>query len=279
MVQKLKLNRYPCRQEIGGVGNSLVVSNQAVNVRMGSHCSNYSAVELCHILKKITRSVFGWVAVGKMGFQHHGGQPKVAHVCSMEKSEDSISRFWELESCWSLCTQSPDETFCEMRFVANTFRDELGRFVVTLSKRTDVQSQLGRSKNIVVNRFHALERRLDANPNLKQSYTAFMSEYLQLNHMRKIDDANDCFPSYYLPHHDEKEEDSTTKKLRIVFYASCRTDSGVSLNQTLLVDDLYAISPHFRMRQYAVVVDAEKITTTRPAGTYFREQQSASLEE
>ncbi|XP_062540898.1 uncharacterized protein LOC134208945 [Armigeres subalbatus] len=212
----------------------------------------------------LQNTVFGWVAAGKVGFHHHAGQPKVAHVCSMEKVEDTISRFWELESCWSPCTQSPDETFCEEHFVANTFRDESGRFVVTLPKRTDVLSQLGRSKNIAVNRFHALERRLDANPNLKQAYTAFITEYLQLNHMREINDVNDSFPSYYLPHNGVEKADSTTTKLRVVFDASCRTDSGVSLNQALLVgpvvqDDLYAISLRFRMRQYAIVADAEKM--------------------
>lgn len=324
MVQKLKLQRFPSRQEIGGVGNTLVVSYHAVDVRLGSHCTEYAVVEPCHILKKITRelpanavdssqwkippgitladpkfhepgaidlllgmelyyelllegfiklgpeqpvlqnTVFGWVAAGRVGIQPHRNQRKVAHVCSTGDAEDSISRFWELESCWSPSTKSPEETSCEEHFVATTFRDESGRFVVTLPKRPDVLAQLGRSKEIAVRRFHALERRLDSNPNLKETYSAFISEYLQLNHMREIEDTDDCTLSYYLPHHGVEKLDSTTTKLRVVFDASCRTDSGVSLNQALMVgpvvqDDLYAISLRFRMRQHAIVADAEKM--------------------
>ncbi|XP_055633586.1 uncharacterized protein LOC129773936 [Toxorhynchites rutilus septentrionalis] len=227
MVQKLKLRRFPTRQEIGGVGNTLVVSHHAANVRIGSHCTEYTVEEPCHILKKITRelpvntidssywnvpsgitladpnfdqpgpidlllgmelyfelllegiiklgpekpilqnTVFGWVASGRIGLRQSRNQPKVAHVCSTEPHEDQISRFWELESCWSPSTRSPEETFCEEHFTTNTFRDESGRFVVTLPKRSDVVSQLGSSKE--------------------------------------------------------------------VFDASCRTDSGISLNQTLMI--------------------------------------------
>ncbi|XP_055645124.1 uncharacterized protein LOC129780980 [Toxorhynchites rutilus septentrionalis] len=324
MVQKLKLRRYPNRQEIGGVGNTLVVSYHAVDVRIGSHCTKFTVEESCQILKKITRelpvnpvdsstwnipseviladpmfyapgpidlllgmelyfdlllegliklgpekpvlqnTVFGWVASGKIGAHHPRTQHKLAHVCSAESVDDPISRFWEIESCWSNSIRSPDETFCEQHFVANTFRDESGRFVVTLPKRPDILSQLGSSKEIATRRFLALERRLDANLPLKEAYTSFVAEYLQLNHMREIDDTDNTFPSYYLPHHGVEKVDSTTTKLRVVFDASCRTDSGFSLNQALIVgpvlqDDILDISLRFRIHQFAIITDAEKM--------------------
>ncbi|XP_055634287.1 uncharacterized protein LOC129774552 [Toxorhynchites rutilus septentrionalis] len=324
MVQKLKLRRYPNRQEIGGVGNTLVVSYHAVDVRIGSHCTKFMVEESCQILKKITRelpvnpvdsstwnipseviladpkfyapgptdlllgmelyfdlllegliklgpekpvlqnTVFGWVASGKVGAHHPRTQHKLAHVCSAESVDDPISRFWEIESCWSNSIRSPDETFSEEHFVANTFRDESGRFVVTLPKRPDILSQLGSSKEIATRRFLALERRLDANLPLKEAYTSFVAEYLQLNHMREIDDTDNRFPSYYLPHHGVEKVDSTTTKLRVVFDASCRTDSGFSLNQALIVrpvlqDDILDISLRFRIHQFAIITDAEKM--------------------
>ncbi|XP_055615223.1 uncharacterized protein LOC129761523 [Toxorhynchites rutilus septentrionalis] len=324
MVQKLKLRRYPNRQEIGGVGNTLVVSYHAVDVRIGSHCTNFTVEESCQILKKITRelpvnhvdsstwnipseviladpkfyapgpidlllgmelyfdlllegliklgpekpvlqnTVFGWVASGKIGAHHPRTQHKLAHVCSAESVDDPISRFWEIESCWSNSIRSPDETFCEEHFVANTFRDESGRFVVTLPKRPDILSELGSSKEIATRRFLALERRLDANLPLKEAYTSFVAEYLQLNHMREIDDTDNTFPSYYLPHHGVEKVDSTTTKLRVVFDASCRTNSEFSLNQALIVgpvlqDDILDISLRFRIHQFAIITDAEKM--------------------
>ncbi|XP_062700371.1 uncharacterized protein LOC134284887 [Aedes albopictus] len=70
--------------------------------------------------------------------------------------------------------------------------------------------------------------------------------------------------SYYLPHHGVEKADSTTTKLRVVFDASCRTDSGVSLNQALMVgavvqDDLFAIHLRFRMHRIALIADIEKM--------------------
>ncbi|XP_062700372.1 uncharacterized protein LOC134284888 [Aedes albopictus] len=242
LVQRLKLHRYQCHQEIGGVGNSSIVSSHAVLVRMGSHCTDFAAEQRCHILKKITRdlpcrsldasswtlppnviladpkfhepgpidlllgmelyydllldgftklgpekpilqnTVFGWVASGRIGSSPPNRTPKLAHVCSDQRLDELISRFWEIESCWSNSTQSIEEAACEDHFTSNTFRDETGRFVVTLPKHLSVLAQLGSSKEIATKRFLGLERRLDGSSKLKEAYTAFVDEYLQLGH-------------------------------------------------------------------------------------------------
>lgn len=327
LAQKLRLQRYSNRQEIGGVGNSLIVSYQAVLVRMGSRCSDFVADAQCHILKKITRelpvrcidtspwnipsnlvladpqfhepgpidlligmemyydlllegfiklgpekpilqnTVFGWVASGKVGTnQTPEFTPKLAHVTSAESIDEQLSRFWEIESCWTNSTHSVEETACEKHFADNIFRDQSGRFVVTLPKRPSVLSQLGNSKEIAKRRFLALERRLQANPKLMEAYSAFINEYHQLNHMREVNDEDspmNC-PSYYLPHHGVEKAESTTTKLRVVFDASCRTDSGISLNQALMVglvvqDDLLALILRFRMKRFVITADIEKM--------------------
>ncbi|XP_058817525.1 uncharacterized protein LOC131680830 [Topomyia yanbarensis] len=156
-------------------------------------------------------------------------------------------RFWEIESCWTTSTQSLEETACENHFAASVFRDQTGRFVVTLPKRAEILNQLGYSKEIATRRFRALERRFDANPHLKEAYTGFIDEYHQLNHMREISDSEASAPiAYYLPHHGVEKAESTTTKQRVVFDASCRTDTGISLNQAFMVgpviqDDLLSI--------------------------------------
>ncbi|XP_065079407.1 uncharacterized protein LOC135702304 [Ochlerotatus camptorhynchus] len=214
----------------------------------------------------LQNTVFGWVASGKIGSGQCDSTPKVAHVCSDQFLDSLITRFWEVESCWSASTQSAEEVACEEHFVANTYRDDSGRFVVTLPKHTSILSQLGDSKQIATRRFLALERRLDANPPLKQAYTNFIDEYLQLGHMREVNDStcSPAVPSYYLPHHGVEKADSTTTKLCVVFDGSCRTDSGVSLNQALMVgsvvqDDLLAIHLRFRMNRIALIADIEKM--------------------
>ncbi|XP_058826944.1 uncharacterized protein LOC131686930 [Topomyia yanbarensis] len=325
LVQKCQLRRYSNRQEIGGVGNSIVVSYHAVTIRIGSRCSDFLADAQCHILKKITRelpvrcvdtsswhipsnivladpkfhepgpidlligmelyydlllegflklgpekpilqgTVFGWVASGKVGSSRPESTLKLAHVTSTQSLDEQLSRFWEIESCWTTSTQSLEETACENHFAASVFRDQTGRFVVTLPKRAEILNQLGNSKEIATRRFRALERRFDANPHLKESYTVFIDEYHQLNHMREISDSEASAPiAYYLPHHGVEKAESTTTKLRVVFDASCRTDTGISLNQALMVgpviqDDLLSIILRFRMHRYVIIADIEKM--------------------
>ncbi|XP_062539142.1 uncharacterized protein LOC134207435 [Armigeres subalbatus] len=327
LVQRLNLRRYQCHQEIGGVGNSAIISSHAVRIRMESHCTDFAVEQSCHILKKITRdlpsrsldasrwklppniiladpkfsetgpidlllgmelyydllldgfsklgpempvlqnTVFGWVASGKIGSGQIDSALKLAHVCSNQSLDELISRFWEIESCWSNSTQSIEEVACEDHFKANTFRDDTGRFVVALPKHPSVLTQLGSSREIATKRFLSLEHRLDSNPNLKQAYTTFIDEYQQLGHMRELDYesvASSTELSYYLPHHGVERADSTTTKLRVVFDAPCRTDTGVALNQALMVggvvqDDLFAIYLRFRMHRIALIADIEKM--------------------
>lgn len=91
-----------------------------------------------------------------------------------------------------------------------------------------------------------------------------MQEYISLNHMREIKDNSDDVKSYYIPHHAVFKESSITTKLRVVFDASCKTSSGLSLNDTLFVgptiqDDLFSILARFRTFRYAITADVTKM--------------------
>lgn len=64
----------------------------------------------------------------------------------------------------------------------------------------------------------------------------------------------------YLPHHAVLKESSSTTKFRVVFNASSKTTSGISLNETMLVgptvqDDIISII--LRWRKYPVVFSAD----------------------
>ncbi|XP_065076956.1 uncharacterized protein LOC135700391 [Ochlerotatus camptorhynchus] len=217
-------------------------------------------------LPVLQRTVLGWVVSGKVG---SSPSPTISfvHVCSISSLEDQLVRFWELESCQSSSTLSIEETLCEAHFAATTTRDDTGRFVVQLPKRSTVLSTLGNSKEIATRRFLALERRLNANLLLKKAYSDFIEEYHRLGHMEEVTDSEELKPntlSYYLPHHCVVRPDSLTTKLRVVFDASCATDTGVSLNDGLMVgpvvqDDLVSITLRFRIPRYVIVSDIEKM--------------------
>ncbi|XP_062704102.1 uncharacterized protein LOC134286501 [Aedes albopictus] len=110
-----------------------------------------------------------------------------------------------------------------------------------------------------------MERRFAANPELKAMYAEFIREYLELGHMKEVEqDAGEEVRRYFLPHHAVLKPDSTTTKLRVVFDASCQTSTGVSLNDALMVgsvvqDDLSSICLRFRTHRIAVNADIAKM--------------------
>ena len=68
----------------------------------------------------------------------------------------------------------------------------------------------------------------------------------------------------FLPHHAVFKESSTTTKTRVVFDASTRGTTGVSLNDILMVgptiqQDLLPIILRFRMHRYVMTDDISKM--------------------
>ena len=90
-----------------------------------------------------------------------------------------------------------------------------------------------------------------------------MQEFIDLDHLRLIPEHEiDCLPedSFYIPHHCVENPDSTTTKLRVVFDGSAKTNSGVSLNDVLMVgpklqDDLWLILLRFRFHMVGLIGD------------------------
>lgn len=93
-----------------------------------------------------------------------------------------------------------------------------------------------------------------------------MHEYQDLNHMYQIEETmdHDVKIHFYLPHHAVIKDTSTTTKLRVVFDASCKTQSGKSLNDVLLVgpiiqQDLFSILSRFRTFRFAMTANIAKM--------------------
>ncbi|XP_065091295.1 uncharacterized protein LOC135712267 [Ochlerotatus camptorhynchus] len=208
----------------------------------------------------------GWIVAGGIPETSIVSYSTVASSSvTTEELYEELAKFWELESCHTKSCLSIEESACEAIFEETTTRDPDGKFRVTLPKRKHMLEKLGESKAIAKKRYLSMEKRLNANQEMKVLYTAFMHEYLSMGHMTEVvNDDEESGPEYYVPHHAVLKPDSTTTKLRVVFDASCSTDSGVSLNDVLMVgpvvqDELRSILLRFRLFKYAVVGDAEKM--------------------
>ncbi|XP_018374037.1 PREDICTED: uncharacterized protein LOC108768190, partial [Trachymyrmex cornetzi] len=223
-------------------------------------------IKSCKAHPTLQKTKLGWVISGTI--QGHLSNTAIpsCHITSVNELDRSLSRFWEIEHnvpCNEVqCT--PDEQKCEMHFQANVTRNTEGRFVVKLPTNDDKIQQLGETHEIAKRRFLSLEKRLLLQPDVYAQYRKFMQEYIDLNHMRRIKPSVNHDKAYYMPHHPVFKETSTTTKLRVVFDASCKSTSGLSLNDSLLVgptiqEDLFSILLRFRTFSYAMTADITKM--------------------
>ncbi|XP_047546049.1 uncharacterized protein LOC125077958 [Vanessa atalanta] len=175
-----------------------------------------------------------------------------------------MSRFWEIEEIPSKVHLNDSEQACERHFVQHTRRLSNGRFCVRLPlfKSPDC---LGDSHTMAKKRFYNLEKRFKRQPEVKSQYIAFIREYAELGHLSEVTlDSPTLNLCYHLPHHPVFKENSESTKIRVVFDASARTSSGVSVNDIQMVgpqiqDSLFSILVRARLYKYILTADIEKM--------------------
>lgn len=140
-------------------------------------------------------------------------------------------------------------------------QDIQGRFEVSLPLKDNV-TELD-LEQIAQKRFLSLEKKLQSTVQIKQNYQNCMCKYEILGHMTQVNEnVNDSQMIYYLPRRNKGR--CTTTKLKVVFDASSRTDTGLLLNDTLKVGptiqrDLFSIIISFRRHNIVFTADIEKI--------------------
>ncbi|XP_055632402.1 uncharacterized protein LOC129772899 [Toxorhynchites rutilus septentrionalis] len=221
-------------------------------------------VQLGEGLPKLSESVFGWVVTGTV--VSAGVSSYRCNVASTVKLEELLERFWSCEEVDTANNYSPEESRFEEQFVRSVKRGSDGKYKVSLPKNEDAFAKIGESRDIALRRFQGLERRLSNDSDLRNQYIQFMEEYLHLGHMRKVDACKEIsIKRCFLPHHPVIKQTSSTTKLRVVFDASCKTSSGIALNDALLTgpviqEDLRSIILRCRTKQIMMLVaDVEKM--------------------
>ncbi|UYV61907.1 hypothetical protein LAZ67_1007032 [Cordylochernes scorpioides] len=205
-------------------------------------------------------SKLGWLVYGPTSVSERQSFRNMAHFSSELESEDLIKRFWELESIPLEEIPTKEEKDCESHYLKNVVRDESGRYIVRLPFKESAE-KLGQSKSIAIRRFLNLEKRLEQNENIYVQYKQFMNEYIRLGHMQASCSLQ-TEPKYYIPHHCILK--AQPNKLRVVFDASTKTTTQISLNDLLhvgpkLQNNIFSILLKFRTNSVALVADIEKM--------------------
>jgi len=141
---------------------------------------------------------------------------------------------------------SAEEKWCEDHFQQTHIRQPNGKYLLRLPLKTlfDPKQVISRSRQIALNRFHGLERKLDHRPDFSQQYASTIQEYFDLKQIKEVK----CSEGEHtrinaqrqlsifvctVPHHAVIKDDSLTTKMRVVYDASCKTSNGKSLNDIL----------------------------------------------
>lgn len=210
----------------------------------------------------LQNSLFGYLLGGKVEILNHYNteKPSCKSLLSLEilntqvKVKDFLSRDIVTESKSPPSTE--DEIICENKFVNDHKRDLNGHFVIKLPKKDD-KYILGKSDLVAKQRFFNLEKKFRHNHELKLKYKAFMDEYIELGHMKLVNNhvIHKTY-NYYLPHHPIFKNG----KLKVAFDASAKSSNNKSLNDNLLIGpklhhDLFNILTRFRTHSYIINSD------------------------
>nr|XP_034174770.1 uncharacterized protein LOC117601734 [Osmia lignaria] len=211
----------------------------------------------------LQKTLLGWIVTGESNIQTLYRAPTLVNSFHVTTSLDkTLNKFWEIEEFIDKQYLSAEERAAEDLFKQSTVRDADGRYCVRLPFNEQKQL-LGNSREIAQKRFYALERKLHLDQDLLVRYSEFLKEYEDLGHMTQVI-VNEVTEGFYLPHHAVVKESSETTRVRVVFDASAKTSTGISLNDTLLngpilQDTLYKLLLRFRSYTYVLTADIEKM--------------------
>lgn len=204
----------------------------------------------------------GWVISGRTGQCNSIQARRCFLAIDNDQLHDQLQRFWETEAMPTSKKLTTEEQLAEDIFVSTHQRDETGRYIVRIPWKPSAP-KLGNSKNMALACFRSLERKFNKDPQLHKLYKDVIDEHRNMNHfVPAILAPEDDSQSYYIPHHAINGPSDARKngRFRVVYHASAKTSTGVSLNDRQLIgykqqDDLYDIFLRGRMKQFGLSAD------------------------
>ncbi|XP_036342801.1 uncharacterized protein LOC118752058 [Rhagoletis pomonella] len=230
-----------------------------------------------HVNQPIAQKThLGWILSGRINSDTPSTVTIRCHHSNLEL-EGLVRKFFENEHVPTSVPMSAQDQWCEDFFHSTYTRQANGKYLVRLPLKSlyDPNQTIGKSKQIALNRFHELERRLQRNADLREQYEDGIEDYFRLNQIRPARTMEELHcsttkcnqltvTSCVLPHHAVVKETSVTTKLRIVYDASSKTSNGRSLNDLLCIgpplqNDLSAVILKWRLHRYVFLADIQKM--------------------
>ncbi|XP_071571267.1 uncharacterized protein [Temnothorax nylanderi] len=181
----------------------------------------------------LQKSMLGWIISGVVEGQSDEVLQTSCHLSMEENLCNTVNRFWQLEDCLTQESLTDEDKYVEEFFKKTYSRDAEGRFIVKLPVNQKILDQLGDSESNAMKRLLSIKRKFKKDPELKAEYIKFMSEYLELGHMRPVSESASKTKRVFLFHQAVVKEGAATTKTRVVFDASSKDSKGFLLNDAL----------------------------------------------
>ena len=185
------------------------------------------------------RTTLGWCVMGSYSPDLISGNKAVSLLAVTDEEvnlDHQMTRFWtqeEMVACSNLLSTG-EKAIQEHYATTHRYSATEQRYTVTLPRREQAPP-LGESRTRAVRRFITNEQSL-VKRKLWDKFQTVLQEYITMGHAQLVTPAEmqvKVCNSFYLPMHAVIKQSSTSTKLRIVFDASSRTSTGVSLNDVL----------------------------------------------
>ncbi|XP_065941558.1 uncharacterized protein [Magallana gigas] len=209
----------------------------------------------------------GWTCVGKIPgsneicVQTHFNR---TYFIQNQKSDNELvkilCKFWEMENFSE--PQKKQSFSLEERSVYEKVKDSLkfvdDHYEVAIPWKEE-KPDLPCNYDMALQRLENTEKRLMKNPEVRDSYSKTIEQYLEKGYIRKINQDEEKSGKWFLPHFPVIRPDKSTTKTRIVFDASAK-HCGVSLNDMIhcgpkLQNELFDVLLRFRRNSVAIVCD------------------------
>ena len=210
-----------------------------------------------------SKSLLGWSVIGP------ASRDAKANGCinfvTNETLEEQLQRLWNTEfndvNAYTTQRTSSIEDSRALKVMKDTVTLVDGHQTIGLPWRSN-PPPLYDNRIMAANRADMLMKRLQKNPELKDSYCATIDGYIAKGYAYKITNAEENItPRYYLPHHPVFHPQK--KKLRVVFDAAAKY-RGQSLNGMLLqgpdlTNNLIGVLQRFRKHNIALSADIQEM--------------------
>ncbi|KAJ8045018.1 hypothetical protein HOLleu_07935 [Holothuria leucospilota] len=216
------------------------------------------------------KTPLGWTCVGPTTKGHrfltyHTKQVKTFKCQIVESVDDTIKKFWEIDSM-GIKEENVPQTNEERRaleLVKESLKTVDGRYEVKIPWSGN-KDEISNNKIIAERRLHNLEKKLTSDKCLGEEYCKVINDYEEKGYIKKVNESDKGLErAWYLPHFAVVKPDRETTKVRIVYDASAKYN-GLSLNDVILngpklQTDLFDVLLNFRRNKIALMCDISEM--------------------